>query len=54
MSFSTLDESNQEVNKETDNVDESEEEGKMSAKELMSSLPFSKERRHLLFNMMQI
>ena len=48
MSFSTLDESDQEVNKETNNIDESEEKGKLSAKELISKLPFSKEAKDIL------
>ena len=50
MSFSTLDESNQEVNKETNNIVESEEEVKMSTKELMSSLPFSNEAKDILLH----
>ena len=49
MSFSILDESNEEINKDTNNINESEEESKMSAIDVMSSLPFSNEAKNILY-----
>ena len=48
MSFSTLDESDREEKQKLNNIDKSDEENVISAKELMSNLPFSQEAQDIL------
>jgi len=48
MNFSAIAESGQELNQNTNNIESSEEESKVSAEDLLSSLPFSKEAQEKL------